>query len=1173
VYFTADDGYLYCLEADDGKLLWKISGGPARRWVLGNDRLVSSWPARGAPVLHQGRIYFAASIWPFMGIFIHAVDPETGRIIWTNSGDGTNYVPQPHSGAVSFATVVPQGHLVADGNHLIVPGGRSTPAIYDATTGKLLHFAFDKRQGGHFVSAGRGAYFLAGKIYHAADGKPLGYGDPAVIEDDHVITTRGTTVQVNEFQGVVASSSTDRRGAKTQTASLSAKPLYHFKLEGGPDKVFLKAGPRIYTGGKGVVAAFEAARGETEGGARRPVWSTPIEGDVWNMLAADDRLFVMTTDARLYCFGGEAPAKVTQHRLAHDRLDEQRDEVVQRVADLLNLPNTQAGYAVVLSIGSGRLIEELLRQSKLYVIVVEPEARKVESLRRRMQAVGLYGRRLAAHVGDPATFEFPPYLANLVVAEDASAAGLDDMSRDGQRAVRHLFSTLRPYGGTACLDLSPEEHQRFAREVEVAALAGAKVQRDGRHTLLVREGPLPGSDAWTHQYGTAAQAGISDETLVKAPLGVLWFGGPAHDGVLPRHGHGPSPQVAGGRLIIEGPDLLRATDVYTGRLLWEKPLEGVGKYYDTTRHFPGAGEIGGNYVTLAERVYVVHGRGILELDTATGETLKKFALPGEPDGDLPHFGYLGVWDDLLVATAEPLDASLQGVSIPAEKKPSPKTATKPPPDEIPTPNVKPFDVPEPKAPTSGKKAKDDDDDDAPDSKPKTPSALPSLSDLLGLDRKPLEAPTLEPIQTQYGSGSRQLVVFNRHTGELLWSRAASQTFRHNTIVVAAGKVFCIDSVTEARRQALARRGIKLQGSAVLYALDARTGRVVWSTSDKVFATFLSYSEEHDVLLQAGSRYKDRARDEISRGMAALRGKDGTILWSNDLSHEGPCLFWRDQVITNGSSGFALDIKTGKPTGWKFSRAYGCNTAIGCQNLLTFRSGAAGYYDLLTDSGTGNIGGFRSGCTNNLIPADGVLSAPDYTRTCTCAYQNQTSLALVHTPEAEYWTFGATFREGQLGVNFGAPGDRRAPNGTLWVDFPSVGGPSKEVPVVIEPKRPDVFRLHASAVTATELPWIAASGIVGARRLTIKLADERPRRVNLHFCEPDADCDPGERRFDVSIQGEKVVDGLDVVKAAGGPRRGVVKSFRTTPRDGEIVIELAPLGPQPAIISGLEVLRE
>ena len=80
--------------------------------------------------------------------------------------------------------------------------------------------------------------------------------------------------------------------------------------------------------------------------------------------------------------------------------------------------------------------------------------------------------------------------------------------------------------------------------------------------------------------------------LVKAPLGLLWFGGPSNDEILPRHGHGPSPQVAGGRLVIEGPDMLRCVDVYTGRVMWQRSLPGLGKYYNTTRHFPGAGEIG-----------------------------------------------------------------------------------------------------------------------------------------------------------------------------------------------------------------------------------------------------------------------------------------------------------------------------------------------------------------------------------------------------------------------------------------------------------------------------------------------------------------------------------------------------------------------------------------------------
>jgi len=127
--------------------------------------------------------------------------------------------------------------------------------------------------------------------------------------------------------------------------------------------------------------------------------------------------------------------------------------------------------------------------------------------------------------------------------------------------------------------------------------------------------------------------------------------------------------------------------------------------------------------------------------------------------------------------------------------------------------------------------------------------------------------------------------------------------------------------------------------------------------------------------------------------------------------------------------------------------------VACENLLTFRSGAAGYYDLAGHSGTGNFGGFKSGCTSNLIAADGVLNAPDYTRTCTCPYQNQTSLALVHMPEAEMWTHGLAGSEEKVppeiqrvGINFGAPGDRRADDGTLWLAFPTTGGGTPKAPI-------------------------------------------------------------------------------------------------------------------------------
>src|SRR5207253_2459499 len=83
------------LPAESGKLLWKFRGGPSDRKILGNERLISTWPARGAPVIADGKVYFAASIWPFMGIFIHALDARTGEPIWTNDGDGSLYIKQP----------------------------------------------------------------------------------------------------------------------------------------------------------------------------------------------------------------------------------------------------------------------------------------------------------------------------------------------------------------------------------------------------------------------------------------------------------------------------------------------------------------------------------------------------------------------------------------------------------------------------------------------------------------------------------------------------------------------------------------------------------------------------------------------------------------------------------------------------------------------------------------------------------------------------------------------------------------------------------------------------------------------------------------------------------------------------------------------------------------------
>ena len=109
VYFCSDDGYLYCVNARDGQLRWKHFGAPTALKVIGNGRMISAWPARGGPVISDGQLYFANSIWPFMGTYIWCLDAATGDVVWVNDSTASQYIKQPHS-APSFAGVAPSGH-------------------------------------------------------------------------------------------------------------------------------------------------------------------------------------------------------------------------------------------------------------------------------------------------------------------------------------------------------------------------------------------------------------------------------------------------------------------------------------------------------------------------------------------------------------------------------------------------------------------------------------------------------------------------------------------------------------------------------------------------------------------------------------------------------------------------------------------------------------------------------------------------------------------------------------------------------------------------------------------------------------------------------------------------------------------------------------------------------
>ena len=1101
-YVASDDGFLYCLDGTDGRVIWKFRGGPSGRKILGNERMISTWPARGAPVIApekskgEATVYFAAGIWPFMGVFLHALDAKTGEVVWTNDGDGFLFIKQPHQ-ADAFAGVAPQGELVVSGSNLLVPSGRSVPGCYDRHTGKLLHFRLadnSKLGGGSEVVADQHVFFNGGGAFDLRTGAYAGkYADRTVIADGLAHVYSGATCTTYDLRRAkpTVEDATDPKKSKTATwkPTLIATTALPVKTD-----VLIKTGDRLYGAGEGKVFAITLPRPNKPA---RVTWQADVADRAVYLAAADGRLFASTREGRLYCFTtGSGPAQTYPLRSPPSA---PVDEWTGKARHILETTGVRDGYAVVWGAGTGRLIKELVRQSELRLVVVEPDAQRAAELRERLHLHGFFGERVNVIACYADAAQLPPYFASLMTAEDST--GLDISGE----FVRTMYHSLRPYGGVTFLPLSIEDRKKVTNLVAAdLTMPQARVRTTDEALLLTREGALPGAANWTHEHADAANSRVSKDSLTKAPLGLLWFGGSSNEKVLPRHGHGPQPQVVDGRLFIEGPDMLRATDIYTGRILWEAPLPGVGKLYDVLPHQTGANAGGSNVVSATDGVYILTGKTCVRLDPATGSRMAEFTLPLLPgEKEPPAWSFVSVCGEYLVGGCNP---------------------------------------------------------------------------------------TTDTTKAKVVSSSLRLTVLNRYDGRTLWSVTAESGFRNNGVCLGDGKLFAIDRPSSDHLAYLQRRGEADKVKSRLVALDLTTGKQIWTASAGVFGTWLSYSAKHDVLVEAGRNASDTLGDE-PKGMRVYRAGDGKELWYKPR-YVGPAMIHGDRILKGTS---ACDLLTGEPamrkdplTGemveWTWTRTHGCNTPSASEHLLTFRSGAAGYFDLCNDGGTANLGGFRSSCTNNLIVAGGLLNAPDYTRNCTCSYQNQTSVAFVPMPEADLWTFrgGAKDVKGvvrQVGVLLGAPGSRKADNETLWLEHPSVGTPSPHLDAKTVPAKPDYFRHHSSQIEGEIPHWLVASGVRGLQSVTLPLAPAgtkaRAYTVRLYFAEPDR-LPTGRRLFDVKLQGKTMLSGLDVSKEAGGPGRGLVKEFKGVMVGKELTINLRPAevsAVKAAVLSGVEVIAE
>ncbi len=691
VYFVSDDGHLYCLDAADGSLRWKFRGLPEERQdrkVVGNGRLISLWPARGGPVLVDGVVYFAAGLWPTEGVFIHALDAQSGEPVWSNTE--SHHIPASNwDHGIGFdAGLTPQGYLAVVGDKLVVPCGTQLPAFLDPQTGKLGDYTMG--WGGR-VGLPKGCWFVAGIGSYLSHGGDLyditrpytervenpNYGrwlypggwtrleaEPAnqreldafrqpvftagaMYESDRdgILARDLTSVALNERSRVEVP---PHRSDDTYPDTFIAAFEQLWRLPARLD-LHIKAGGRLYAGGPGVVAAVDPA---AEDGPK-VVWRAEIDGTPHRMLAAGGKLFVVTTEGAILAFGAPHAGEVARHAPPIGS-PPPTDAWTQKTADILEATGVRDGFALVLGIDRGRLVEELARQSDLHVIAVDADAEKIAVLRRQFHTAGLYGKRVALLVGHPAAYPFPPYLANLVVSEDPDRLP----QADEQALAEAVFQVLRPYGGVACTWGSLAAPSRIEQIVQDEAFAGATVREAGNFVLLSRSGPLPGAADWSHAGANAANTGASEDDFVRSPMNVLWFDASQRWHKYPGQ---IEVRVAGGRLILLEEGGLRASDVYTGRRLWEVAVPvGAEPRAETLardaarearqRHWgpPPSLSPATQLVVLEDAVYISDGRRCVVLDAATGVVVGRIDLPD--DLDAPWMN-LTVHDDRLIGTS------------------------------------------------------------------------------------------------------------------------------------------------------------------------------------------------------------------------------------------------------------------------------------------------------------------------------------------------------------------------------------------------------------------------------------------------------------------------------------------------------------------------------------------
>jgi len=389
LYVSSDDGYLYCLRAKTGELIWRKRGGPAGDMVLGNGRMISRWPARGAATIIDDIVYFCAGIWPSEGIYLHALEPKTGKALWLNDSSGDILMDQPHSGAQARSGVSAQGYITAAGDTLLLPTGRAIPAAFNRSDGTFRYFhlqRYGQVRPGPFTVLMSGFIFSRNELFRSESGKLLLKGTPGsaiAVFPEHVVFAQGNRIKgINRSKLLEEQQIKDSDGNVEKRTVLSS-PSWSILCSEPMGVSLIGAGETIVVGTKNhkvITASVET---------QSVVMTADVDGEPLGLAAAEGYLIVSTGQGTIYCFGKRTTDQTVEISPKPKSSTYGKNKPFAKAAkEIVNRTGITKGYCLDLGCGTGQLAYELAKLTDLNIYAVESDPAKAAKARKLLDEAG-----------------------------------------------------------------------------------------------------------------------------------------------------------------------------------------------------------------------------------------------------------------------------------------------------------------------------------------------------------------------------------------------------------------------------------------------------------------------------------------------------------------------------------------------------------------------------------------------------------------------------------------------------------------------------------------------------------------------------------------------------------------------------------------------------------------